>query len=304
MIRTVFIPGCCLFVFLLFFCGIYRTDVPKSRYLALAQAPQFDCVGTVVNRADNKPLASCVLIDSRHVLSAAHVFIQSDTKEEKIKINDSVTITVYNPVNRHPGNASEYSVSFNGEIYNCTALTIHHNYLDSATKGACDLVLLALDRPVPGITPAVLNTKFDELHTVAVGVGYGASGPAYPADSVSMRGEKIGGENTIDTLVGFVLAGRPTVLESDFDNPSGAPLGELGSANPLPLEYTVAGGDSGGGLFRKKGSRWELIGVCSGMTTEIERIIKSGYYGSLMKWTRVASFVDWINTEKKRPLGK
>jgi len=68
----------------------------------------------------------------------------------------------------------------------------------------------------------------------------------------------------------------------------------MGSAKPLPLEYTVAGGDSGGGLFRKNKGKWELIGICSGSEINIDKLMKVGYYGQSMNWVRVSVFEKWI----------
>jgi secreted trypsin-like serine protease len=68
----------------------------------------------------------------------------------------------------------------------------------------------------------------------------------------------------------------------------------MGSATPLPLEFIVGAGDSGGGLFKKTKTGWKLIGITSGSGTEVERLMKTGYYGHIMRWTRVSVFEPWI----------
>ena len=55
------------------------------------------------------------------------------------------------------------------------------------------------------------------------------------------------GDDYIDALLN--TRGKSRVLLSDFDNPNNASDSSWGSSTPLPLEYLIAGGDSGGGLF-------------------------------------------------------
>lgn len=73
----------------------------------------------------------------------------------------------------------------------------------------------------------------------------------------------------------------------------------MGSATPRPLEYICGGGDSGGGLFRQIENHWELIGICAGSSTDIPQLLKTGYYGQIMSWTRIAGFEKWITEHIK-----
>jgi hypothetical protein len=111
--------------------------------------------------------------------------------------------------------------------------------------------------------------------------------------------EKIAGENTIDSISGPLLNGNPTDLMADFDSPLNPELSVMGDSKPLPLEYCFSGGDSGGGLFREKGGKWELIGICHRSTMTVELLVKYGYYGEIMRWTRVSAFRDWIDKTRK-----
>jgi hypothetical protein len=299
MRKKVFTSAISAITFLLFFCGVYRSDVDKEHYLELGRLPQFDCVGRVLH--DNKePGGSCILIDDRHVLSAAHVFIKSDSKPETRNINGK-TITIYNQVNSRTGDPTDYLIELKGKIYQCRSLTIYPGYFDSSAHGGLDIALVELATPVSDVLPAMINTAQDELHTRVVGVGYGASGPAYPADKVKANSEKIGGENIIDSISGIPLNGIPTDLMADFDSPVNPELNTMGDSKPLPLEYGFAGGDSGGGLFCEKGGKWELIGICHRSTLTVEQVMKYGYYGIVMRWTRVSAFRDWIEETRKIP---
>lgn len=279
------------------YAGVYRHDVAIENYKKLAAEKQFDCVGMIFDSKGAK--GSCVLIGDRYVVSAAHCFIESETVKDTMRV-DGKPWTIYRNVNEHVANVAEFTFRFNRKRYSGKKATIYPAYTDSATKGNCDLVLIELTEPVKDVTPATLNTRADELQSMATGVGYGASGPADKPEEVDLYMEKIAGQNSIDTLEGYILNGIPTVLTCDFDHPTNANLNKTGPAKALPLEYVCSGGDSGGGLFRQKDGVYELIGICAGATTDLESILKNGYYGGLMHWTRIAVFADWIKATMKQ----
>lgn len=289
----------CFISFLTFFSGITRHDVKEEKYLKLGRQKQFDCVGQVYS--DSAVIGgSCVLISDRFILSAAHVFMVSDMRQDTIQMN-GLTIIANQPYNIRVTDVNYLYVHFNGQKIKAKRIIIHPNYLDSLTKGSCDIALVELEQPVKMVSPAKLNSQFDELTSEVVGVGYGASGPADRPDLVAQYNKKIAGENTVDSLAGTKYGGHETFLMCDFDHPSQKGFNKMGSAVPRPLEYVCSGGDSGGGLFRQKENQWELIGICSsgnsGLT--IDQIMKTGYYGAIMQWTRVSVFVNWIASETK-----
>lgn len=282
--------------FLTYFSGIVRHDVDENDYLKLAAEKQFECVGRVY--IDTSTSGSCVLISNRFVLSAAHVFIDSDTRPDTMEFNEQ-TVIVDTPFNERVTDENILTLVFNGQKVKVKKLTLHPDYLDSLTKGSCDLALIELEQPLEGISPAKLNTAFDELKSNVVGVGYGASGPANRPDLVGLYNKKIAGENVVDSIAGQEYLGFNTLLLCDFDHPKREDCNKLGSPVPRPLEYISSGGDSGGGLFRNNGKEWELIGICSGGGIDIGQLMKSGYYGQTMEWTRVAVFTKWIDEQTK-----
>jgi Trypsin len=252
----------------LFFCGIYRHDVPKEKYMQLAQQPQFDCVGQVF--FENVARGSCILIDSRHVLSAAHVFTHTaDAAPE------------------------HFYVAFGGKRSNIASISIHPAYKPDDH----DIVVLELQDDVTDIVPATINTSFDELHSDIVGVGWGVSQPSLPVDAEMARGDKLAGENVIDTLCGPIINGMPSELGCDFDSPDGS-YNVMGSNIPKPLEYICNGGDSGGGMFRYRYGKWQLVGICS--HSHAVAGISNGHYGSSMYYTRVSVLADWIRLATSR----
>ncbi len=283
-------------IFLTFFSGIIRHDVDEKAYLKLAAKKQFDCVGRVYK--DTSASGSCVLISDRFVLSGAHLFIDSDTRPDTIEFNGQ-TVVAYVPYNHRVTDVNNLNLVFKGQKVKVKNLIVHPSYLDSLTEGSCDIALLELEQPLENIRPAKINAAFDELNSNVVGVGYGASGPADRPDLVGLHNKKIAGENVIDSIGGQKYLGVETLLICDFDHPTRKDCNKLGSPIPRPLEYICSGGDSGGGLFRKKGKIWELVGICSGAGTDIEQLMKTGYYGHTMEWTRVSVLAKWIDERKR-----
>ncbi|MEK9661056.1 MAG: trypsin-like serine protease, partial [Alphaproteobacteria bacterium] len=84
------------------------------------------------------------------------------------------------------------------------------------------------------------------------------------------------------------------VLLMDFDQPGDASESSYGSTLPLDLEYLIAPGDSGGGLFAALGGVDYLIGVHSFGWGRLDGDPDSDY-GDVSGHTRVSSFYDWIN---------
>jgi secreted trypsin-like serine protease len=295
--KGLIITTLCVIIFLTFFSGIIRHDVEEKAYLQLAVQKQFDCVGRIYKK-DTTASGSCVLINDRFVLSAAHVFIDSETRPDTIEFNGQ-KIVAYVPYNTRITNVSDLTLEIKGKKVKVKNLWLHPHYLESLTKGFCDIALLELEKPIKNIAPATLNTEFNELNSDVVGVGFGASGSADRPDLVNDYNKKIAGENVIDSIGGQLYMGYETLLFADFDHPIRTDCNKLGSPTPRPLEYICTGGDSGGGLFRKKANKWQLIGICSGSSTDIDQLMKSGYYGQIMAWTRVSVFNNWIEKQKK-----
>jgi secreted trypsin-like serine protease len=283
-------------LFFTFFSGIIRHDVKEGKYVKLGQQRQFNCVSQVF--LNKTPNASAVLISEKFALSAAHIFIESDTRNDTVKINGKRVI-LFTSINERVVNFDRISILHNGKYIKAKKIIIHPNYLDSLTKGSCDIALIELEESIKNISFPKINKAFDELNSKVVGVGYGASGLADQPEMIKTKHTKIAGENVIDLVEGEKYGQHQTVLSCDFDHPTRNDCNKMGSAKPLKLEYTVSGGDSGGGLFRKKGNTWELVGICSNSSVNIEQFGKTGYYGQTMSWTRVAAFQGWVSSQLK-----
>ncbi|MAX79954.1 MAG: hypothetical protein CL843_07245 [Crocinitomicaceae bacterium] len=279
--------------------GIIRHDVPDEAYIKFAQQPQFDCAGLVTTpqQKDEDGGGSCVLISKKYVLTAAHIFIESDTKSDTIEYN-GMPMVVYTPINKHVAEVSKFNFIFDNVPYKAKRVTLHPMYLDS--NGNYDIALVELQKPVKDIDFPKLNTAFNELNSKVVGVGFGAFCRANLPGELSSDHLKIAGENIIDSIGGYTINNQAAMLYFDFDHPTDTTCcNKMGSPIPETLEYITAGGDSGCGLFRQKNEEWELIGICSGGGVNVDQLIKSGYYGQIASFTRVSTFYNWIQQEMK-----
>lgn len=276
------------------YSGIYRHDIPPESYKKMAQQQEFACVGEVFEGYNGVLMGSCVLIGNRYVLSAAHCFIKGDNVIDTQYVVGGQKITTYKQINIAPGDASEYTFRFNRRRYIGKKLVIHPEYLANIGESRCDLVLIQLEDTVEEVKPIAVNRVFDELNVLATGVGYGVSGRADKPEEVDIYMEKIAGQNRIDSIGGFEISNKATILMADFDHPDIKEWNKMGSPEPVELEYAVGGGDSGGPLFRQTQHGWELIGICSGGGVTMEDFITKGYYSQVSEWTRVSVFYDWI----------
>ena len=280
-------------VFIATFAGIIRDDVPLEKSFALAAQPQFQCVGKIYS--DTTFRGSCVLIGNKFVLTAAHIFVEdSGTRPEIVTLRDSTKVTLFNPIDQRLGNADKYKVRFGENFYQCKSLSVYPVYSDSLAKGHCDLAIVELSEQVPHVIPATMTFEANELHSLVVGVGFGYVGHAGTPSSVHLCDTMSAGENTIDSIGGYVLNGVPTVLYTDFDSPDKKECNQMGSAIPTAMEYSGTGGDSGGGLFRQSNGKWQLIGILCDAEFDLEQVTKMGYYGSVSSYTRVSAFSNWI----------
>lgn len=273
--------------------GIYRDDVPAALYKAYANQPQFECTGEVFEKTTQHG-GSCVLIGKKYVLSAAHVFIRGASVPDTQMVIDGNKVTTYKQINKHVGDARDFEFRFRKRRYGAKRIVIMPAYLDKATKGMCDVALIELEDEVEGVTPAVLNKEYNELHSLVTGVGFGASGRAGHPEEVDLYNDMIAGQNVIDTFGDKVWNGHPVILTADFDRPFHKECNKTGDATPVLLEYAVGGGDSGGPLFRQTKDGWELVGICSGSVLTLDDFMKTGYYGQCSEWIRVSVLYDWI----------
>jgi len=257
------------------FAGTIRSDVPDSSYTTLATQAAYLPVGELNYTINGQSFtASGILISDRWVLTAGHVTADLNSVS-------SLTFTV------------------GGYVYNWSQVITNTNWTANPSPGInpYDIGLVQLNTSVTNVTPAVRYAGSSELGQTATIIGYGATGTGLTGYSAATAGTRRAGNNVLDVL-GNTVGDSANYLMADFDNPASTAASSFGANTALPLEYSVAPGDSGGGAFITINGVTRLAGITSfgqagpvgsGNTTLAAK------YGDIMGFTRVAVFNDWID---------
>lgn len=271
--------------------GIIRHDREKSEYLALANKKQFDCVGQI--QLGSERTGSAVLIKENYILTAAHNLIEFDIRVDTID-NNGMVFYANVPINPRVVNVDSVRFNNNKKEYSVSKITIHPDYLKNFKAGKHDIAIVKLTNPILDVKPVGLNDQANELNSQVVGVGYGGFGIGNK-DELNFANDKIAGQNIVDSIGGQKINGLYNFLYCDFDQPNNSNTNKMGSSEPLDLEYLCSAGDSGGGLFKRSGRKWTLLGICKGTKFDHSQFEKTKHYGQIMRWTRVLAYKDWIN---------
>lgn len=261
--------------------GTGREDVPLEKHLSLGAHPSFECVGKVLR--DGGFSGSAILIDSLHVLSAAHMFLDSDREQVKFAQGED-TIIVYQPKNTRVTTSKNLQVVFGNDTVMVDTFEMHPLYMSSERRRA-DLVMLKLRNPIRGISPVRFNSGAVRHGTEVMMVGYGPLSNAGYNERV-LRG-RCAGWNVIDSITDQVLV-------CDMDHPTKPEMSTLGDSTALEYEYVSTGGDSGGGMFVVDGDGYSLAGLVVGTSFDTRLVVKQGVYGSQCFFTRTDVYYSWI----------
>lgn len=283
--------------------GTIRHDRDHVPYLQLGA--QFQTTGSIFITVDlfgiqdGQTLASGVLIAPDWILTAAHVV---DGYEENAGLISGVGfVPAQDPVTAIP-----FLPHPTAPFYEVDAMFSHPNWggSDNIHLGY-DIALMHLGSPVTNITPAMRYTGSGEVGNLGTWTGHGMRGDGYTGMVFSDELRRAG-HNMIDmtggsgAFVGF----NPDILFGDFDNPEDPAASSMGTSDALDLEYSIASGDSGGGVyvdFPGDGLGPLLVGINSfngayGPGDPFPGDNEpNAQYGEFFGATRVSAFNAWIN---------
>ncbi len=274
------------------FAGIYRSDVDVNELIELANQEKFDCVGTIksVNQIFG---ATCVAVSENIVITNGHVLTEVKTEPDTMEFNGQRVI-VYQPVSERWVTPSEVSVELVGKTYSVKQIIIHPDYLDTNSR-EIDLAIIITNEKIKGVSfPKFYNAEL-QLGKEVIGVGYGASGTANDPVSVSSKGEKIYGTNTLDSI--RTIKNEYKVFYTDFDSDDDC-CNVIGSGNQTTYEFCSAGGDSGSPYFIMENDELFLVGILFSGNYHIDNIQKGYYYGSTSGVIEIKNFTNWIDEYK------
>lgn len=244
------------------FAGVIRHDVPDSDYLALANSSAaYGNVGRLYSSAFS---GSGTLIAPNIVLTAGHIV----------------------------DNTGSLNFSVAGQSFAATNWIAFSKWNPDDILNGYDIGLVQFDVDISAATGVTVAERYrgqDILGRIGTSVGYGITGTGLTGfDTFTL--EKRAGQNVIDAFVGI---GRRRTIVSDFDNPLDPSDSAFGSSTPLALEYAIAPGDSGGGLFINVDGVDLLAGVHSFIAAFDGQADSD--YGDLSGSSFVTPFNSWID---------
>lgn len=166
-------------------------------------------------------------------------------------------------------------VIYKNEVYPCRVMVIPIEFKKDVKVGRSDIALAKLQRPLKLDFYPELYSADDEVGKVCGIAGYGFSGTFKTGANRPFDNIKRAGSNIIDKI------------EDDFL------ICSTGKGTKTTLEFMIAPGDSGGGLFIDQ----KLAGINSRVFSTDGSA--NSDYGDEGVFTRISVYYEWIQNIKK-----
>jgi len=189
-----------------------------------------------------------------------------------VAIDDHNILTAAHVVNK----SRSCFVYFEGKKY-CICNIVVHKDFNPAEFGIADIAIGYSEESFGLNFYPDLYKDDDEIDKICCIAGYGFYG-TFRSGAIYHDGQKRGGSNRIDSIEKDILVCSPSTL---------------GDKKRTTLEFLIASGDSGGGLFIDN----KLAGINSCIMA-IDRA-PSSKYNEESGHTRISTFVPWIIKYKK-----
>ena len=167
--------------------------------------------------------------------------------------------------------AREHVIIIADKKYPLAHVIKHQDYLEDNT-GFHDIALLYSPEDFQARGYVRLHRKADEVGRAITIAGFGSYG-TFLTGATQLDNQRRAGHNKIDLAERAVLICSPSVTEK------------------FPLEFSIAPGDSGGGMFIGD----ELAGINSFLAATDKN--PNGTYGDQSAFTRVSLYADWVESE-------
>lgn len=230
-----------------------RHDVPDSDYTNRAwEVPFAASRVTLLTAVEN---TSGTLISPHHLITAGHL-VAGWVPEGSNQAPCAITIRI------------------DTNLFTGVHVYLFPAYDRDLVVGGFDVAIVRLSDPVTNVTPASVWIGGVGLGQRYTGIGQGRTGTGLDNNEPLPGGVYRGYENTVDYLYGPADYDH---WRGDFDNgdPAYNSLSNVlydtenqvitgtSSAVSLPLEGTIAAGDSGSAVYVQKRSGWLLAGIAS-----------------------------------------
>ncbi len=225
-----------------------RHDVKHKAYIKYAKLKHFK-PGLIITRPNVKISGSGVLIHKNYIVTAGHI------------------VSSHGPANM--------TVLYNRVKYIIDYVYLFPGYnLKQRKKLGNDVAILRIKgKGIKQINPAVISKIKITKGTIIYGVGQGKSSTGVEKREILSHGTFRGYQNIVDYISKF----RFNMFVTDFDDPCGKgnSLNKIlyfnkkrincnSCSKPLPLEGSLAKGDSGSGVWIKLHGKYYLVGIASG----------------------------------------